>query len=206
MKSISRRALTLYLLILLFLAGCGLMCYNLITNADSWAMNRANRHLYYGGALATAGDIKDADGKILVTTKDGKRVYSDNKSIRLGTLHTLGDSDGYIASGIQTAFKDELTGYTLLDGVYNLKRYGKGNDITLTLNSAVCESAYKALGSNKGTVAVMNYQTGDIICIVSNPTFDVRNKPSDIDTDATGKYDGVYMNRFFRDFTPWLHL
>lgn len=203
MKKISRRALSLYLLILLFLAGCGLLCFNLFTNADSWAMNRANRHLYYGGSLATAGDIMDADGKVLVTTNDGKRVYSDNRNLRMGTLHTLGDSDGYIASGIQTAFKDELTGYNILDGVYNLKRYGKGNDITVTLNSAVCETAFRALGKNKGVVGVMNYKTGDIICIVSAPTYDVRNKPADIETDATGKYDGIYMNRFFSGlYTP----
>ena len=52
MKSISRRALTLYALILLFLAGCGLLFYNLVTNADVWAMNRANQHLYSNGTLA----------------------------------------------------------------------------------------------------------------------------------------------------------
>ncbi len=203
MKAISRRALTLYVLILLFLAGCGLLYYNLVTNADSWAMNRANQHLYSNGTLATAGDITDINGEILATTKDGKRIYNSNKYIRLGTLHTVGDSAGYIASGIQTSFKDELTGYTLTDGVYNLKRYGKGNDITLTLNATVCKTAYKALGNKKGTVAVMNYETGEIICIVSNPTYDILNKPDDINTDTTGKYDGIYMNRFFSGlYTP----
>lgn len=203
MKSISRRALTLYLLIIFFIIGCGLLFFNLITNADVWSMNRANRHLYLDGVLATAGDIKDADGNILVSTEDGRRVYSDNKNLRMATLHTVGDNAGYIASGIQTSFKDELTGYTLLDGVYNLKRYGKGNDITLTLNSAVCETAYRALGKNKGTVAVMNYKTGELVCIVSTPTYDIRNKPTDIDTDTSGKYEGVYLNRFFSGlYTP----
>ncbi len=203
MKSISRRALTLYAIILLFLAGCGILYFNLITNADSWAMNRANAHLYSGGSLATAGDIKDINGDILATTQNGVRIYHSNANIRKAVLHTVGDSTGYIASGIHTAFKDELTGYTLIDGVYNLKRYGKGNDITLTLNAEVCESAYKALGDKKGTVAVMNYQTGELICIVSNPSYDILNKPADIDTDTSGKYEGVYMNRFFSGlYTP----
>lgn len=203
MKSISRRALTLYLLIILFLAGGILLYFNLISNADSWAMNRANQHLYYSGNLATAGDIKDTNGEILVTTENGVRVYNDNKNIRKAVLHTVGDSAGYIASGIQTSFKDELTGYTLTDGVYNLKRYGKGNDITLTLNAEVCEAAYKALGTKKGTVAVMNYKTGELVCIVSNPTYDILNKPDDINTDTSGKYDGIYMNRFFSGlYTP----
>ncbi len=166
-------------------------------------MNRANRHLYIEGSLATAGDILDTNGNILVTTVDGIRSYSDNKSVRIGTLHTVGDSSGYIAAGIQTSFKDKLTGYSLKDGVYNLKRYGKGNTLTLTINSAVCETAYNALGKNKGTIGVINYKTGEIICIVSNPSFDVYDKPTDINTDTTGKYDGVYLNRFFSGlYTP----
>ncbi len=203
MRSISRRGLYLYAIILLFLAGCGLLFYNLVTNSSDWAMNKVNKHLYASGSLATAGDIRDINGNILVTTKDGVRVYNKNKNIRTGTLHTVGDSSGYISNGIQTAFKDELTGYTLVDGVYNLKRYGKGNDITLTLNSKVCEEAYKALGGKNGTVAVMNYKTGELVCVVSAPTFDVLNKPSDISTDTTGKYEGIYLNRFFSGlYTP----
>lgn len=203
MKSISRRALSLYLIIILFLAGCGLLYFNLVTNANDWAMNRANKHLYSDGALSTAGDILDVDGNVLVTTENGKRIYNSSRYIRMAVLHTVGDSSGYIANGIQTVFKDELTGYTLLDGVYNLKRYGKGNDITLTLNSKVCETAYKALGNKKGTVGVMNYKTGEIICIVSTPSYDIENKPADINNDTTGKYEGIYMNRFFSGvYTP----
>lgn len=203
MKSISRRALSLYVIILLFLAGCGLLFYNLVTNSSDWAMNRVNKHLYSSGNLATAGDITDINGNILATTENGQRVYNESKNVRMATLHTVGDSAGFIASGIQTSFKDELTGYTLVDGVYNLKRYGKGNDIKLTLNSKVCATAYKALGNKKGTVAVMNYKTGEIVCIVSTPTYDIKNKPDDIATNTTDKYDGIYLNRFFSGlYTP----
>ena len=203
MRMISRRGMSLYVLILLFLVGCGILSYNLVTNSSEWAMNKVNKHLYSSGSLATAGDIRDINGNILVTTENGVRVYNKNKSIRMGTLHTVGDSSGYIANGMQTAFRDELTGYTLLDGVYNLKRYGKGNDITLTLNSNICKTAYNALGNKNGTVAVMNYKTGELICIVSTPTFDVLNKPTDIATDTSGKYEGIYLNRFFSGlYTP----
>lgn len=203
MKSISRRALVLYMIILLFLAGCGLLFYNLVSNSSEWAMNRVNKHLYSSGTLATAGDITDINGVILATSENGQRIYNESKNIRMATLHTVGDSAGFIASGIQTSFKDELTGYTLVDGVYNLKRYGKGNDITLTLNSKVCAAAYKALGDRKGTVGVMNYKTGELVCVVSTPTYDIKNKPDDIATDSSGMYDGIYMNRFFSGlYTP----
>ena len=203
MKSISRRALVLYLIVALFLVGSGILFYTLVTHSEEWAMNKANKHLYSSGTLATAGDILDIKGNILVTTKNGSRSYNENKAIRLATLHTVGDSSGYIASGIQSSFKDEITGYSLVDGVYNLQRYGKGNDITLTLNSEICKAAYNALGNYKGTVGVMNYKTGELICIVSTPTFDVYNKPKDIDTDTSGKYEAIYLNRFFSGlYTP----
>jgi len=40
---------------------------------------------------------------------------------------------------------------------------------------------------------VMNYITGDVLCMVSNPSFDPLNPPKNIDDDP--KYDGVYLNR-----------
>ncbi len=203
MKIISKRAIALYLAVVLFLVGCGVLYFRLITNSEEWAMNKISKHLYSSGSLVAGGDILDINGNILVTTKNGVRSYSKDRSIRLGTLHTVGDSSGYIASGIQSAFRGELTGYSLVDGVYNLNRYGKGNDIKLTLNSKICKAAYEALNGNKGTVGVMNYKTGELICIVSTPTFDVNNKPKDILTNNSGKYEGIYMNRFFSGlYTP----
>lgn len=203
MKSISRRALVLYSVILLFLAGCGILFFNLVTHSEEWAMNKANKHLYSMGSLTTGGDITDINGNILVSTVNGGRSYNEDATIRKATLHTVGDSSGYIACGVQTTFKDEITGYSLTDGVYNLQRYGKGNDIKLTLNAEICKVAYQALGDYKGTVGVMNYKTGELICIVSKPSFDVYNKPEDIATDTSGKYEGIYMNRFFSGlYTP----
>lgn len=196
MKSISRRALTLYLLILVFLVGSGLTYYNLATNANKWAMNKANRHLYTDGGLATAGDITDRNGTVLATTVDGVRTYNDDINIRKATLQTVGDGSGYIASGIQTAFKDELTGYTVLDGIFNLKRYGKGNDISLTLDADICKAAYRAMNGYNGVVGVMNYKTGEIVCIVSTPTYDPLDRP-------TEEKEGMYLNKFFKGlYTP----
>lgn len=195
MKSISRRALTLYLLVFVFLAGSFLAYYRLSVNANKWAMNKANRHLYTDGAF-TAGDISDRNGKVLATTENGERTYSKDAEIRAATLQTVGDGSGYIASGIQTAFKDELTGYTVKDGVFNLKRYGKGNDISLTLDADICKAAYRAMNGYNGVVGVMNYKTGEIVCIVSTPTYDPLNKPSE-------EKEGMYLNKFFKGlYTP----
>ena len=204
MKTLSRRAWVLYVLVLAFLCGVGILFYTFFTNADSWAMKRTNRHIYNRGNLSTAGSVYDESGAVLAQTVDNKRVYNDSKNVRTATLHVVGDSQGYIATGIQTAYNDVLTGYDIVDGVYDLKKYGKGSDITLTVNADLCVTGYKALGSNKGTVGVYNYKTGAIVCVVSKPSYDIANKPTEsINNDKTGEYDGVYLNRFFSGvYTP----
>ena len=57
MKTMSRRAWVLYALVLAFLAGLCILFYTFYTNADDWAMKKANRHLYTSGTLTTAGTI-----------------------------------------------------------------------------------------------------------------------------------------------------
>ena len=195
MKTMSKRAWVLYVFIAAFLAGLIVLFYTFYTNADSWAMKKANRHLYSSGTLSVAGSIKDETGAVLAETKDGKRVYNSDKTVRTATMHTVGDSEGYIATGVQTSYKDVITGYNFVDGIYNLKKYGKGNDVNLTINAQLCAAAYSALGSNKGTVGVYNYKTGQLLCVVSSPSYDIANKPvSSINNDKTGAYEGVYLN------------
>ena len=72
---------------------------------------------------------------MLAETKDGKRVYNSDKTVRTATMHTVGDSEGYIATGVQTSYKYVITGYNFVDCIYNLKKYGKGNDVNLTINA-----------------------------------------------------------------------
>lgn len=204
MKTISHRAWVLYVLAIAFICGLGILLYTFVTNADNWAMKKANKHIYSSGTLTTAGAITDTTGAVLAKTVDGERTYNGDKTIRTATLHVVGDPQGFIATGIQTSYKDVLTGYNLVDGIYSLKKYGTGSDIQLTINAELCKAAYNALGDNKGTVGVYNYKTGEILCVVSKPSYDILNKPTqNINNDKTGEYDGVYLNRFFSGvYTP----
>lgn len=204
MKTLSRRAWILYALVLAFLAGLCILFYTFYSNADDWAMRRINRHLYSSGTLTTAGTITDETGAVLAQTVDGTRQYNDSKDIRTATLHVVGDSEGYIATGVQTSYRDAITGYNFVDGIYDIKKYGKGNDLQLSINAELCAEAYNALGKNKGTVGVINYKTGQLVCVTSNPSYDIQNKPTEnINNDKTGAYEGVYLNRFFSGvYTP----
>ena len=77
MKTLSRRAWVLYLLAIAFISGACILFYTFYTNADAWAMKKANRHIYSSGTLTTAGAVYDSTGAVLAQTVDGKRVKSD---------------------------------------------------------------------------------------------------------------------------------
>ena len=193
MKMIAKRGIFLWILSVLFVAGIVFLTVSFVNHGSEWAMKRYNHHLYSNGELIGAGTIYDAKGKVLAETVDGKRQYSDNKTTRKSTLHIVGDPKNFISTGVQSAFDSRLTGYNLLFGVYNIERYGKGNDMKLTIDSALCNKAYKALNGRKGTIGIVNYKTGDIICAVSSPSYDVYHVPDNLET--SDDYEGVYINR-----------
>ncbi|MBE6817060.1 MAG: penicillin-binding protein [Ruminococcaceae bacterium] len=193
MKRISRRGIFLWILSALFIAGILFLTVSFVHHGSEWAMKRYNRHLYSNGELIGAGTIYDTNDKILAQTVDGKRVYAESATTRKSTLHIVGDPKNFISTGVQYTFDSKLTGYNLLFGVYNIERYGRGNDMKLTIDSAICDRAYRALDGRKGTIGIVNYKTGDIVCAVSSPSFDVNDVPDNLETSE--KYEGVYINR-----------
>ncbi len=202
MKMITRRGLFLIILILGFIGGLGFLTYSMISHGPAWAMQPYNSTIYRDGELIAEGKITDSNGNVLAQTVDGKRVYSESETTRKSTLHTVGDTMGFISTGVQRVYRSKLVGYSPLNGIYSITRNGSGNDMSLTVNSDVCDVAYDALSDYKaGCVGVVNYKTGDIVCMCSTPSFDPTNKPSDIDTND--KYEGVYINRLLTGlYTP----
>lgn len=133
---------------------------------------------------------------MLASTKDGQRHFNENYYTRVATAHAVGDLEGFVSTGVHSAFLPELTGYDVINGTYN--ESGKGNDITLTIDSDLCVTALRSLGNRAGTVGVCNYKTGEIICMVSSYTFDPEEK-STLDEQK----EGVYVNRLLSgQYTP----
>ena len=177
MHNTVKRAFLLIFVVGIFTVGAVVLAFSFFKNSEEWATHRANAHLYSGGQISSAGTVYDCTGEILAQTKDSKRYYSTDSSIRKAVLHAVGDTEGFMSTGVHALFESELTGYNIVSGTYYLSKYGVGNDINLTLNAKVCKTAYNALNGRKGTVGVYNYKTGEIICMVSTPTYDPENKP-----------------------------
>ncbi len=203
MNRINKRTYLMYIFAVLFLAGIVILFFTMQINSGKWVIKTYNKHLYNKGEIIAAGTITDRYGVVLAETKNGERVFNESAAVREATLHVVGDTGGFISTGIHSSMKSNLTGYSLINGVYTIKKKGTGNDVQLSIDSRLSVDALKALGDYKGTIGVYNYVTGEIYCAVSNPTYDVLHKPDDIMTDTTGKYEGIYMNRFFTGlYTP----
>ncbi len=203
MNYTTRRAYTVLALISGFFVGMIILTFTLFKMGGHWASERVNAHLYSGGQIVNAGSVFTSDGEELAKSLKGKRIYSKDRTLRLSSLHTLGDPTGFIASGVHTLYREDLFGYNFLNGIYTLKEYGKGNDVYLTINSKANKAAYNALNGRKGAVGVYNYKTGEILCAVSNPAFDLNNKPKNMKTGEGENYEGVYLNRLFSGlYTP----
>jgi len=198
MKKIERRAIVCSILALLLAAGLGFFLVRYFLNGGSWASSAFNRHLYNTDGVLISGTVLDRDGDVLSTVENGRRTYYDNETVRKATLHAVGDLQGSIGTGALNAFADKLTGYDLLNGAFGADR---GSELYLTIDARYNYEAYQALNGRAGTVAVYNYKTGEILCMVSAPSYDPLHVPADIETND--RYKGAYLNRFLSSsFTP----
>lgn len=191
-----RRSFVLYILLAVFLGGLGYLVVNTFLNGRQWVMQPYNAHL--SGQM---GDIKDRDGNLLATSQDGGRVYSENDTVRRALLHTVGDTAGYIGTGVQSVMGDKLTGYNIVTGLNNTVFSSMGSSLTLTVSQDVCTAAYNAMSGRNGAAILYNYENGEILCKVSAPTFDPAFVPEDIETNDA--YKGAYLDKSLSaSFTP----
>lgn len=189
MKKIEKRAIMCLLLGLVLVVGVGIFSYRYVVHGGDWASYEGNRDVYAKGDIKM-GALYDRDGQLLMkNTSDGMQYHSSS-SVRKALMHITGDKDNNISTGANRALSDELIGYDLINGVYSLNKEGK--EIKLTLDSKACSAAYNALNGRKGCVGVYNYKTGEVLCMVSSPSYDPANPPKiSADDDS-----GVFINRF----------
>ena len=198
MKKVQRRALSVILIIVCLMTGVGYFTFRFFTEGHKWVNFTANRHVYNNGVIID-GAIYDRDGNALLDTVDGKRKYSENENVRCATMHIVGDKKSNVATSIQKVYADRLVGFNIVTGMFSTKV--KGNIIHTTLDSDVCAAAYEQMKGKKGAVCVFNYKTGEVICLVSTPTYDPENPP--VITEGDDNYDGVFINRALSSrFTP----
>lgn len=193
MKQVKFRSVLLLLLIVLLGLGLALFCLRYTFRGEAWASFSANGHAYTDGVVRT-GQVLDRNGTVLYDGPSG--VYHEDSALRQATLHAVGDQLGNISTSALEAFQSRLIGFDPLTGTLS-----GGHKVYLTIDADLSRTAWEALDGRKGVAAVYNYQTGDILCMVSNPSFDPADPPEISDDDSD--YEGVYLNRLLSGlYTP----
>ncbi len=195
MNKLAKRAWSAIILAGVLFIGLAVIVVRYVSDVPKWVSFRSNPSVQVGGVL-NSYSVYARDGSVLMDT-EGTLNYADDAAVRSSMLHLLGDG-GNVSSYVTDAYGDELTGFSYLGGVSN----GKG-EMRLTVSPMVQKTAYYAMQGKKGTVGVYNYLTGEILCMLSMPTYDPASPPETIyTTDENGntvvmdEYDSVYFNRF----------
>ena len=191
MNRIMRRARILLVLILVMALGVSVFTAEYFINAGDWILFPGSPHLYNAGNLG-CGIVTDRDGVLLMDMRN-QRIYADNDILRQSTVHWLGDRKGHISAPALSKYAMQIAGFDVINGVYTYG--GTAGKAQVTLSARAQMAALEAMTGYKGTIAVFNYKTGELICAVTTPTFDPESPP-DITQDTTGAWDGIYLNRF----------
>lgn len=125
---------------------------------------------YQVDSLVLAGYTQSAEGL------QPRRFYPLGEA----TSHLIGYSDVERGkSGLEKIYFERLMGWTRFDDKeednYINNKYFRikpiGNDITLTIDYELQKCAYEAFGDNKGSVVAIEPATGDILVLVSAPSY-----------------------------------
>lgn len=185
MKKITNRAVSVLLIAALIIVG--LVCYTLryVDHGRDWALAFARAN---SGA---SGSLSDRNGLLLASFDPTGTRYADRADDRVACYAVTGDFWGRSGTGALSCFWSEMHSYSLLTGT----THAEDVDLKLTVDASLCRTAYEALAGRKGAVMLMDYRSGEVLCMVSSPSVDP--------LDSAEPPDGAYLNRCLSScFTP----
>ena len=184
---------------LLFAVLVANLTYIMIIKAPEYQNMPSNNHTIAREAKMERGTISTEDGVVLarsVRQDDGtyKREYP------AGTLaaHIVGySSQKFGTAGIEAAYNDTLRGQqnfaSFTDVVNSLAGIQtKGNDVTLSIDSRIQESAQAALEGQVGACVVMEPETGAVLGMASSPTFNAADYEALLSQSADSNSSELY--------------
>ena len=154
--------------------------YSVTVYGSRWVAHRGNTRTRQAMANVSRGDVLDRNGVVLATTVEGERAYQTEESSRRAVVHLLGDHLNFVSNGVESFKSSFLLGLesTLMERMVQTLNgeERKGDSLTLTIDSRLCTAVMKAFPAGAaGAAVVMNYKTGEVLGMVSLPTFDPNN-------------------------------
>ncbi|MDT8901500.1 peptidoglycan D,D-transpeptidase FtsI family protein [Anaeroselena agilis] len=183
------------------------LSYIQVIEGDYLAGHPLNRRTAAAAEKVERGTIFDRRGeKLAYSEKDGQGRYVRRYPYGAVAAHVVGySSPRYGQSGAESAFNGELSGmanperrFGPITGLWTAKA---GNNVTLTIDGRLQETAYKALGNRRGAVVAIAPRSGAVLVMVSRPAFD----PEALDDDwkeIVGAAGSPLLNRAAQGLYP----
>ena len=202
-------ALLLFGLFLL-LGGYGIHSVSLY--GGRWFSYTANPRLSALKKRTVKGSVYDRKGLVLASTEKEVRSYSDSEEIRKALVHVLGDRNGMVANGVESFQAGYLYGYNssmenALRRLTHPEEITRGNDLVLTVDARLSAAIPKFFSVNpvshdkNGAAVVINYKSGEILALISLPSFDPDAPPERDESDSSVS-DHPYWNRATQGLYP----
>lgn len=171
--------------LLCFMILISYMAYFEIVRAPKLVANTANKRLWVKRNSVLRGTIYDRNNKALTKSErvdelTQKREYTGGAMF----AHILGYVDiKYGITGLEYKYDAELMGTNSDESLTQLLNKNNddkkiGDNLITTLDFDLQKLAYDALGDNKGAVVALNPETGEVLAMVSKPSFDPNNLSS----------------------------
>lgn len=175
------------------------LVYFQLFKAKSLADNSHNRRLWLNEDLVKRGSIYDRNENVLAySQKDGSgkqvRIYNYPQASAPVTGYS---STTYGKTGIEKSYNKELlaiSGENFSNFRKMVVKNDTGNDLHLSLDQNIQNIVYNYLSAYKGSCVIMNPSTGQILAMVSTPSFN----PNTLDDDWNNLIqttDGRLVNR-----------
>ncbi len=175
-----KRVMVIFLIV--FVVLISYLSYFTLVKGPGIVTRPDNRRMWDIRNKVVRGTIYDRNGKELSVSEKAKnneykRVYNGGAA----AAHVLGYYDAqYGITGLENLYDSYLSSNisaSFFAWVGNgFKEVDKnGDDVYSTLDYGLQKTAYDALGSSRGSVVVLKVDTGEILAMVSKPSYDPNN-------------------------------
>ncbi len=197
----------MYTFICIFLATMGYFIYYNVAESRDVITHPGNVHMAKLQENTSRGRILAADGSVLAETLvDAGGDESRNYPYANIFAHVVGTSE-INKSGLEKSFENEL----LMSNINPFQRAvneltnekNPGDDVVTTLDTALQQVAYNALGSNQGVVIALEPSTGKVLAMVSKPDYDPNTLEANYNAIISDTQSKVLLNQATQGlFTP----
>jgi penicillin-binding protein A len=202
-----------------FIALISYIAYFQVFKGPDIANDSGNKRLWAKRNEVLRGTIYDRDGNAL-TNSVRIDEYNQSREYVYGDLyvHALGyiderfgitgledeyDSELSTYSGFSNGIRNFLKDFDLKSAFENRDEEKVGNGVVTTLDYDIQKAAYDAMGDLKGAVVALNPKTGEILAMVSKPTYDPSNLEQVIEDANSGvDEDSKLLNRAIDGLYP----